>query len=74
KKGTTPLGGSADVAGFTLVPSAGADKRLIGANTGSTPGVMYWRYPKGGKPSKTLTGFYQPVSVVIATAPSGRRR
>jgi hypothetical protein len=35
---------------------------------------MYWHYPKGGNPEKTLTGFSEPVSVVIALPPSARRR
>ena len=74
EKGSTPLGGSSDVVGFQLLESAGSPSRVIGANVGTSPSVMYWKYPKGGKPSKTLTGFYEPVSVVVASEPSARRR
>lgn len=72
-EGSTPLSGSADVIGFTLVETS-TSSRIIGANTGSAPSVMYWHYPKGGKPTKTITGFSEPVSVVIASKPSGPRR
>ncbi len=65
KQGTTPLTGSSDVTGFALDESGSG--RVIGTNTGSTPSVLYWKYPKGGNPTKTLTGFSQPVSVVIAS-------
>lgn len=63
--GTTPLGGSADVIGFGLY-----NKRVIGPNIGSSPNVMYWRYPEGGKSRKTLTGFTEPVVVVVTELPS----
>ena len=59
--GTTPLGGSVDVIGFGLY-----NNRVIGPNIGSAPNVMYWAYPKGGKSRKTLTGFTEPVSVVVS--------
>lgn len=72
KQGTTPLTGSTDVTGFTLDESGSG--RVIGTNTGSTPSVMYWKYPKGGNATKMLTGFYEPVSVVIASEPSAPRR
>jgi hypothetical protein len=63
--GTTPLDGSLDVIGFSLY-----DNRVIGPNSGSAPNVMYWRYPKGGKSLKTLTGFTEPVAVVVSELPS----
>jgi hypothetical protein len=73
EQSSTPLGGSSDVVGFTLDLSGKG--RIVGANTGSTPSVMYWNYPKGGScPSKTITGFSEPVSVVIAAEPSAARR
>ncbi len=65
KTGTTPLGGSVDVIGFDLFGN-----RVIGPNIGSSPNVMYWRYPKGGKSLKTLTGFTEPVVVVVTELPS----
>lgn len=63
--GTTPLDGSKDVIGFGL-----DGNRLIGPNIGSSPNVMYWPYPKGGKATKTLTGFTEPTVVVVAAEPS----
>jgi hypothetical protein len=63
--GTTPLVGSVDVIGFDLF-----DNRVIGPNIGSSPNVMYWPYPKGGKARKTLTGFTEPVVVVVSELPS----
>ncbi len=65
KTGTTPLGSSVDVIGFELY-----GHRVIGPNIGSAPNVMYWRYPRGGKPVKTLTGFTEPVVVVVSELPS----
>lgn len=62
KTGTTSLGGSADVIGFAL-----HGKRVIGPNIGQSPNVMYWPYPAGGNASKTLTGFTEPVTVVVDT-------
>ena len=63
--GTTPLDGSADVIGFGLYHN-----RVIGPNIGSSPNVMYWPYPRGGKSLKTLTGFTEPVVVVVSELPS----
>ncbi len=63
--GTTPLGGSVDVIGFGLYGN-----RVIGPNIGSSPNVMYWRYPKGGKALKTLKGFTEPVVVTVSALPS----
>jgi hypothetical protein len=63
--GTTPLDGSVDVIGFDLF-----NNRVIGPNIGSSPNVMYWPYPKGGKSRKTLTGFTEPVVVVVSELPS----
>lgn len=63
--GTTPLDGSVDVIGFGLY-----NNRVIGPNIGSSPNVMYWPYPKGGKSRKTLTGFTEPVVVVVTELPS----
>jgi hypothetical protein len=74
EKGSTPLGGSTDVIGFDLFETGSGLSRIIGANIGTTPSVMYWPYPKGGHPSKTITGFTEPVAVVVASEPSALRR
>jgi hypothetical protein len=59
--GTTTLGGSSDVIQFWI-----AGNRVIGPNIGSSPNVMFWRYPSGGTALKTLTGFSEPVAVTVS--------
>ncbi len=60
--GTTPLGGSTDVIGFAI-----DGDRVIGPNFGdSSSSVLYWKYPAGGEPIKTITGFIEPIAVTIS--------
>ena len=40
---------------------------LVGPNAGSTT-VMLWKYPAGGAPIKTLTGFTQPTAATVSVA------
>ena len=56
------LGNSSNVAQFWLV-----GKTLVGANGGSSS-VMYWKYPQGGAPAKTLHGFATPYGVTVSSA------
>jgi hypothetical protein len=59
--GTTTLGGSTDVIRFWI-----DHKRVIGGNIGSSPNVMFWRYPRGGNSTKTITGVKEPVGVTVS--------
>jgi len=61
KEGTTSLGGSSDVLKFWI-----DKKRVIGANIGSAPSVLYWQYPAGGTETKTITGFTEPSGVSVS--------
>lgn len=63
KVGTTVLGGSSDVIQFWL-----DGKKLIGPNIGSSPNVMFWKYPAGRSALKTITGFTEPVGVTVSRA------
>lgn len=63
KVGTTKLLGSSDVIQFWL-----DGKKIIGPNIGSSPNVMFWKYPKGGSALKTITGFTEPVGVTVSRA------
>lgn len=65
KVGTTPLNGSSDVISFWI-----EGNRVVGPNIGSSPNVMYWKYPEGGNAIKTMTGFTEPVGVVVSELPS----
>lgn len=51
---------SSKVAQFSLV-----GKTLVGANGGSSS-VMLWKYPAGGAPTETLTGFATPYGVTVS--------
>ena len=46
-----------------------AGKKVIGPNVYSA-NVGIWKYPKGGSPSKTLTGFTDPFGAAISKAPN----
>lgn len=60
--GVTPLLGSVDVSGFTITKGV-----VIGPDSGSgLPSVGLWRYPAGGPPTKTLTGFLEPSGSAIS--------
>lgn len=61
KVGTTPLTNSCDVLQFWI-----QNKRVIVANDCSHD-VMYFNYPKGGSPSKTITNsLKEPVGVTVS--------
>jgi hypothetical protein len=62
-EGTVTLGGSTDVTQFWIVKHT-----LIGPNGGTSPSVLWWDYPQGGSPRRTLTGFSDPVGVVESPA------
>jgi hypothetical protein len=61
--GNTPLTGQASVMQFAIDGS-----RVIAAadNPHYTPSVTYYRYPHGGWPQKTITGFQEPIGVVLS--------
>lgn len=62
-EGTVTLGGSSDVTQFVIIKH-----RIIGPNAGTSPSVLWWEYPQGGSPLRTLTGFSDPVGVVESPA------
>lgn len=39
---------------------------LIGPNAASPGVVPFWHYPAGGKPSKTMSGFYYPIGATVS--------
>jgi NHL repeat len=55
-----PLGGGADVIEFAV-----RGKTAITADA-SNGDVGYYPFPKGGDPTKTLTGFYEPLGVALS--------
>jgi hypothetical protein len=57
---TMPLGGAIDVAEFAV-----RGKTVI-APDASNENVGYYPYPQGGSPTKTLTGFYEPLGVALS--------
>lgn len=60
--GSTPLGGSADVAGFWIQGST-----VIGPN--SAGNVIFWNYPKGGALKKTIAGLEAPDGATVSDKP-----
>jgi hypothetical protein len=63
KVGETDLTNSCDVIKFWL-----QGKRVIAPND-CTPNVMYFKYPAGGDPTKTITGVSEPVAATVSQAP-----
>jgi hypothetical protein len=57
---TAGLEGGQDVVQFTL-----DGKSLIGPDAATTS-VKFFPYPKGGKATKTITGFYEPVGSALS--------
>jgi hypothetical protein len=43
----------------------------VGMSPGSSQGIYFWHYPKGGEPYKTfpLRGFSEPIGLAISPAP-----
>jgi hypothetical protein len=62
KVGSTPLNGGSYVEQFWI---QGLDHRVIGPSNGSAS-VMFWKYPAGGNPTRTITGFTYPFGSVIS--------
>jgi hypothetical protein len=60
--GQLTLDKSSDVGRFWIQGAT-----LVGPNAGSTT-VMLWKYPAGGAPIKTLTGFTQPTAATVSVA------
>lgn len=60
--GQLTLDKSSDVGSFWIQGAT-----LIGPNAGSTT-VMFWKYPAGGAPTKTLTGFTRPTAATVSLA------
>ena len=60
---TVSLKGSADVIQFWI-----EGDKIVGPNIGSSPNVMWWKYPLAGNALKTITGFTEPVGVTVSRA------
>jgi hypothetical protein len=58
--GTTLLSSAQDVIGYWI-----DGKTVVGADTALND-VEFYKYPKGGSATKTLTGFNEPVSVAVS--------
>jgi hypothetical protein len=61
---TVSLKGSSDAIQFWI-----EGDKIIGPNIGSSPNVMWWKYPLAGNALKTITGFTEPVGVTVSRAP-----
>lgn len=62
--GSTPLGGSTYVTQFWIQPP-----NVIGPNTYSSGGdVLFWKYPAGGSPTKTIAGLSKPAGATVSLA------
>ncbi|HKU80694.1 MAG TPA: hypothetical protein VJP76_00890 [Candidatus Tumulicola sp.] len=59
---STKLGNALDTCQFWI-----RGKTLVGPNF-SGGNVMYWSYPRGGQPTKTIGGLQHPFGVTISTA------
>jgi hypothetical protein len=57
---TVPLASASDVVQFWL-----QDKTAIGPDT-SSEDVGFWIYPRGGSPTKSIGGFYEPVGAAVS--------
>ena len=64
KVGSTPLNGGSYVEQFWI---HSLDHRVIGPSNGGAS-VMFWKYPAGGEPTRTITGFRYPFGSVISKA------
>jgi len=60
---TVALKNGTDVNGFWIAGST-----LVGPNWQSGGTVPFWKYPAGGSPSKTLSGFTYPVAAAVSVA------
>jgi hypothetical protein len=62
--GSTPLTGSSYVTQFWIQPP-----KVIGPNVYSSGGnVLFWKYPAGGSPTKTIGGLSKPVGATVSLA------
>jgi hypothetical protein len=61
--GNTPLTGQSSIMQFAV---DGSRVIVTADNPHYTPSVTYYRYPHGGWPQKTITGFQEPIGVVLS--------
>jgi DNA-binding beta-propeller fold protein YncE len=66
-QGKTPLDGAA-----TLVESWIAGKTVMAANIGPS-NVLFWNYPAGGSPTRSLNGFTYPFGLTVSVPPTAKR-
>ena len=57
--GSTPLDGSSDVMQFWI-----QGPKVIGPNSAGS--VIFWRYPKGGAPRKSIGGLSAPAGATVS--------
>ena len=65
RPGGTPLDGATQVVQFWI-----QGKVIIGPNHGRSGSVMFWHYPAGGSPFKTLDAFTTPIGATVSLAKS----
>jgi DNA-binding beta-propeller fold protein YncE len=65
RPGGTPLDGATQIVQFWI-----AGNVIVGPNHGGSGSVMFWRYPAGGSPFKTINAFTTPIGATISMAKS----
>jgi DNA-binding beta-propeller fold protein YncE len=63
RAGGTPLDGGKLVVQFWIQGNV-----IIGPNHGGSGSVMFWRFPAGGSPTKTLDAFSTPIGSTVSLA------
>jgi hypothetical protein len=63
RRGGTPLDGGTLVVQFWIQGNL-----IVGPNHGGSGSVMFWRYPAGGSPIKTLDAFSTPIGSTVSMA------
>jgi hypothetical protein len=62
KVGTTSLNGGTSIGQYWIQGG-----KVIGPNAGSNTGnVLFWNYPAGGSPTKTITGLSRPLGATVS--------
>jgi hypothetical protein len=70
-EGTTPLSGSCQVLQFDVAIIGTSSSKVIGPDSCKNAAKFY-KYPSGGSPTKTLTGFRYPVGAAMSPANGNR--
>jgi hypothetical protein len=65
RPGGTPLDGATQIVQFWI-----QGKVIIGPNHGGSGSVMFWHYPAGGSPFRTIDAFTTPIGATVSMAKS----